>query len=200
MTVLSAAKSITKPQAWVGCLGCYNGGNLIGEWLDGETCADTEAAGLSKTSIYAGTDIEYQRCRRCGSDQFWVFDHDDYGGFLAGECSPIEAQRKALEIIEIMADLGEDGDFEAFQAWCANEPTNTEPLTDRVDKFRDAFRGRYDEAVDYVEDLLESELNAKSEDVRKYFDRESYLRDLEFGGDIWTAPASEGVYVFSSTT
>jgi hypothetical protein len=34
-------------RAWVGCLGCYNNGNLVGEWIDGTECADLVEAGLT---------------------------------------------------------------------------------------------------------------------------------------------------------
>ena len=61
----------TTPRAWVGCLGCYNGGALVGKWIDGEICADLEYAGLTDR---AG------KCNRCGADEFWVMDHENGGG------------------------------------------------------------------------------------------------------------------------
>jgi len=59
------------PSAWVGCLACRNSGSLIGKLLDGTEWDDLEAAGLTNN---AGT------CLKCGSDEFWVMDHENGGG------------------------------------------------------------------------------------------------------------------------
>src|SRR5699024_12313422 len=36
----------TEPRAWVGCLACYNEGDLVGQWYDAEDCAEVTPAQL----------------------------------------------------------------------------------------------------------------------------------------------------------
>ena len=31
---------VVRPRVWVGCLGCYNAGRLVGRWVDAEDAAD----------------------------------------------------------------------------------------------------------------------------------------------------------------
>lgn len=150
----------TTPRAWVGCLGCYNSGALVGKWLDGETCADLESAGLADS---AG------KCIRCVSDEFWVMDHENYLGALKGECSPSEAQ----EIAESLASVP-DYEREILSAWLSNG------MDFDLDEMRECYIGEFpsDEAMaeEYAEncDLL----SAIPESLRYYFDFNSYARDL----------------------
>ena len=71
-------------RAWVGCLGCYNGGRLRGWWLDCDSIAELP-----------------ERCNVCGSDEWWVLDHELGNGF--GEMSPAEF----VEIVERWQQLDE---------------------------------------------------------------------------------------------
>jgi hypothetical protein len=75
-------KDTDTPRAWIGCLGCYNAGRLIGKWIDGIDCDDLESAGLTDS---AG------RCNRCGADEFLALDHENFLGLLdGGEPNPRE--------------------------------------------------------------------------------------------------------------
>jgi antirestriction protein len=120
----------TEPQAWVGCLACYNEGRLTGEWVDGVDAAD------------------YVPCERPGHEEWWVMDHEGYGTLIDGECSPQEATDKA----EMLAEIDE-GNASAFLAYV--DVVGEHYAT--VEGFKDAYAGEYDSpgdcAFQYAEDL-----------------------------------------------
>jgi len=80
------------PRAWVGCLGCYNSGRLIGEWLD--------ADGLEDPDTLAAI------CTRPDHDELWCMDLDNIPG---GECSPAEAASLARAITDYLAGADDYG-------------------------------------------------------------------------------------------
>jgi hypothetical protein len=96
-TATLAAAETDSPRAWVGCLGCYNDGSLIGKWVVGLVAADLVAAGLATIETVCG--YTTARCIRCFCDEFHVFDYENFGPFLEGECDPWEAQEAAEAIV-----------------------------------------------------------------------------------------------------
>jgi antirestriction protein len=161
---MSTATATDTPRAWVGCLGCYNGGTLNGIWLDGNEA--TAYGDHLKTYANANGVIF---CALCNSDEFWVFDHENYGGLLKGECSPSEAQEIAEKIEAIPAY-----NREAFLEYC--EHVGGDP---DYSSFEDAYAGQWNSAEEFAEDLLNStgELDSNSF-LARYFDIEAYTRDL----------------------
>ena len=100
------------PEVWVGCMACYNGGNLIGEWVDA-----TEAADLPETA-----DV-FANCRARLHEEFWCYDHQGFEGLLDGECSPSEAQA----IAEAANDIEDYFPIEAVAAYCSNHGVSLAP-------------------------------------------------------------------------
>jgi antirestriction protein len=172
--------STTTPQAWVGCLGCYNNGALVGKWLEGESCADLEAAGLAKIETHG--DYTAARCVRCGGDEFWVMDHENYGDLLGGECSPIEAQNIAQAIATIE---GEGLDIEAVAAYASNMHLDIAAFDDWQSDYEDAYLGEYDSVHAYAVEYVEScgLLHGVPDNIARYFDYDAFARDLEH--DLW---------------
>lgn len=89
-------------RVWVGCLGCYNDGRLIGEWADAAD-ADPVEMGLAELGP-EGADYRGPFCKRCHADEFWCFDQEGLAPFIDGECSPAAAQALA----ETLDELDED--------------------------------------------------------------------------------------------
>ena len=160
----------TDPRAWVGCLGCYNSGLLNGDWIDGLEAADISQAVKVKIGDPAIYGENCQVCVKCGSDEFWVFDHENFLGLIKGECSPSEAQEKA----ELLNDLAED-QREAFAAYIA---LGFEP---NVSSFEDAYIGEFDTDTALAEYFVD-ELGSIDipDNLRPYFDFEAYGRDLSW--------------------
>jgi antirestriction protein len=161
----------TTPRVWVGCLGCYNSGNLNGVWVDGSEASEVVAvAGLATLENVGG--YIAPRCKMCFGDEFWVFDHENFGGLISGECSPQEAQEKA----ELLESIEEDR-REAFIEYA--EHVGAEYAD--VRRFEDAYMGQYDEAEDFARELLESTGDLSGDSfLSRYFDWEAYTRDLFF--------------------
>lgn len=167
-----------QPKAWVGCLGCYNEGRLTGKWLDGDVAADLQAAGLT------GPDYTPQagRCVKCGAEEFWVMDHEGYGGLLTGECNPVTAQNLA----ETLATVEEDQQA-AFAAYAANLSLQPWQVTaETVEEFTDCYQGEWDSEKDFAWYLFEElgwERALEEAGIStSYFDVDAYARDLFLDG------------------
>lgn len=148
-------------KVWVGCLACYNAGNLRGEWVD---------------AIDAG---EFVPCTGRGHEEWWVLDHEGSGGLLTGECSPMHAQELAEQIEA--AELNDADELEAFGMW---EGDHSEP-----ERFRDEYRGKFDSFRDFVEEWCDEvgyfgqhESPETWERVQFFIDWDSVAREFECGG------------------
>jgi antirestriction protein len=139
---MSDTMTHTAPSAWVGCWGCYNGGSLIGKWLEGELIGDPVAAGLATLETVG--DYTAPRCVRCFGDEFGVFDHQNMLGLLKGECSLSEAAA-AAETVESIEAAGID--LEAAAAYIADRGE-----WDASD-FEDSYQGEFDTLEDFAQDL-----------------------------------------------
>ena len=166
-------------RAWVGCLGCYNNGNLVGEWIDGTECADLVEAGLTYRPDVAGLPSEI--CKRCGAEEFWVMDHEGLpAAVLSGECSPIHFAEltEAWEAVEspemVAAYLGNMG-----------ETVTAENLAKLIEQAQDAYTG-YETVLEYAESYLEDSglLAEVPETLRYYIDTQAFARDLVLGGNV----------------
>ena len=62
-----------QPAAWIGCLSCYNNGQLRGRWITAQEAADE----ITADNITYGNQAESaptvtyttHRCRKCGGDE-----------------------------------------------------------------------------------------------------------------------------------
>jgi hypothetical protein len=94
------------PRVWVGCLGCYNAGALVGKWVDAieaeevtvDTLADVIRAEFDNSDrvaeILAEHDGSWHR-DASPHEELWCMDLEGFGPFIKGECSPSHAQRIA---------------------------------------------------------------------------------------------------------
>ena len=172
------------PRAWVGCLGCYNNGRLIGQWLEGELIGDPVAAGLA--TLESVGDYTAPRCVRCFSDEFMVFDHEGLLGLVSGECSLSEAAAAAATVAEIE---GEGIDLDAAAAY----------ISDRhgwdLDDFQDSYIGEYDTMADFAYEYAEmtgAHLGELASWPHNCIDWEHAARELSYDFTL------EGGYVFRS--
>jgi len=151
------------PRAWVGCLGCYNVGSLNGLWLDGDVCDDLIAAGLAIDGAHSPI------CKRCGSDEFNVFDHENFAGIITGECPPSQAADAARELAGV-----DDNEREILAAWLANG------MPFDLDAMRDAYIGEYSHDEAMAEEYLDSTglLDDAPEFLVRYFDLAAYAYEL----------------------
>lgn len=180
------------PEAWVGCLGCYNAGALVGQWVDG-----TEAESITIASLHGGdnqggvTTADIFRCDPYAGahEELWVMDYQGYGEALSGECSPAEAARIARMIVSAEEASGIPAG--AVAAWLGNGNDDTDGLSDY-------YQGEYDSerafAEQYADDI--GALDADAGWPYSSVDWEQATRELMM--DFWSADAPGGVFIFRS--
>ena len=170
-------------RAWIGCLACYNHGDLVGDWY-----ASTEAADVTAAGLYAGSDIDFIER---GCEELWVFDHE----FIPerGEMDPQRAAAWGERIAEIPA-----WQRPAFLAWTRTgmHVVDSDDLPIVAD-FTERYCGEWAIFREYADDHVDETgiLDGASETARRYFDYDAYADDLIH--DFTTATCDDGgIFVF----
>lgn len=148
------------PRVWIGCLGCYSAGDLVGEWVDA-----TEADEFTQTfnsnlfpdplnvpAVQPAPTAHLVDCH----EEWWVMAFEGFGGFLTEECSPSRAQ----QIAEMMtAVVGDGKEVDAVSAWAKirDEPVIEWDKPTR-DEFDSDYIGRYESFHHYAEEALHERL------------------------------------------
>ena len=171
---------VVRPRVWVGCLGCYNAGRLVGRWVNAEDAAD-----LSPEDVHGRpSSHEELRCL-------------DLEGFPegTGEMSPSAAVLWG----ELFEEVGET-QWPALLVWvesgCYVADSDDLPC---ASDFEDAYLGEWDSFDDYAAQLAEDIglTDGWPEEALRYFDWEAWTRDLQFDYIVADAPEG-GVYLFRS--
>lgn len=120
------------PAAWIGCLGCYNAGRLVGRWYTADEIADDP-------------DLIPTTCDRCGSDEFDTFDTEN-----------LPCQMTAREFVEQAESVRDlfmfDGDkWERVNLLIADGLANT--ISDAISYDDDHYRGQYETGGDFAYEL-----------------------------------------------
>lgn len=188
-------------RVWIGCLACYNAGNLVGAHWDaneaGEvTSTDVHERGGAKG--HADGDTFYVLGDPNPHEEIWCFDIENAPKGHRHEMSPMEAQRLA-DVLEAVDEDKRD----AFAAWCAN--TGADFSEDNVSDFEDHFHGHHESFRDYADEWAEEMLGAAKAQLGidddhpliRHFDFKAYASELE--SDYFTEDAPDGgVFVFSN--
>ena len=148
---------MTEPTGWVGCLGCYNNGNLNGEWMTADEAEDIP-----------------DNCPKCGSDEFDVFDTD------GGLPHPGGHYYSVPSFIADARTIEEADNPEALKAFAAITGLS---LTEAGEQFEEAFIGEYESFEDYVQEMAETcvEGYGDGSDLAQFFDLEAYGRHIADG-------------------
>jgi len=163
----------TEPAAWIGCLSCYNNGTLRGKWITAQQAAD-ELTGDDEPS-YGGqaetvTIDEYTapRCRKCGGDEFDVFDTEH----LPTKMGVREFYENAAHLAYIEADELER--LTVLGQW------QRMTLAELIAYDDTNYCGQWDTFQEYAENFAQDtgDLAALPEHLAYYFDYEKYARDL----------------------
>lgn len=208
MTILDDAPTLAPsltpgaPHVWVGCLGCYNAGYLVGDWVDA-----TEADTVTVTTLLREMDSDAVLEEHLGTwhpaasphEELWVMDFENFGEALDGECSPSHAQAVALLLARVEEEAyAPEG---AFAAWMSLTGRSwTEDADGLIEDFGEAFAGEWPSAEHYVEEFIEDVygdvLAGLPDFLRHRIDWEGVARDFDCGGDISEAEAPGGVFIF----
>lgn len=175
---MTTTTETTTPTAWIGCLACYNNGHLRGQWITAQQAAEEMLEGVTyggqaeeiTEQLSQDLEITTTRCRKCGGDEFDVFDTEH----LPTKMTAAEFYKHA----ETLADLDDAGDLEritALASWLSGD------LDTLIAYDQDNYVGQWDTFQDYAEQYADD--TALFADVPKqlayYFDMAAFARDLE---------------------
>lgn len=168
-------------QTWIGCLSCYNNGHLVGRWVDAID-ADT----VTITDLHRGRE-KHPYMAFC--EELWCFDHELP---QRGEMSPDRAAAWG----ERLAEINEE-QMSAFLAWIhiGAHTVDADDLPIASD-FEERYCGEWSSFQQYADEQVDAlgVLDGLDENVARYFDFDSWARDLSY--DYTTADAEGGVFVF----
>lgn len=185
----------TTPRIYVASLADYNAGILHGEWIDASQDAEDIAEEIRQMLAQSPTAADEGR----RAEEFAIHDHEGFPASVVDEFTPIAY---VAAVGQVIAGHPEP---DAVRAWLGNDPyvieaNNADP-DELASAFDEVYLGCWASVADYAEEFAESTgmLSEIPENLRGYFDFEAFARDMELGGDVWTAPASMGdVFVFGA--
>jgi antirestriction protein len=165
------------PRVWIGSLGAYNAGKLIGRWVDAVDVDELREA-ASEVQKEAEQALGYE-----AGDEIMLADREGFGD-LIGEYEPLE------RVAELGALIEEHG--AAFVAYA--EHVGAEYAT--ADSFEEAFCGEHDSERAYAEELAD-DLGTEIPDSWpcSHIDWDSAANEL-FISDYYSVSSPAGVYVF----
>jgi len=211
----TAAHASTGPRIYVACLASYNAGRLHGAWIDAAQDLDdvwAEIHAMLRASPYPnvevtcpdceGADPQVSRCETCkgrgnvpSAEEWAIHDHEGFEGLKIDEHEAID---RVVQLANVLDNLGTEA--EAFVAWWHNGTAGKDPDA-WEDEFREAYRGTYRTIADYAEEVLGEtyDLDSLPPLLAGHIDWDGVARELETGGDIWTADGGDGVLIFDNT-
>jgi antirestriction protein len=161
-------------RVWVGNLGDYNAGRLVGAWVDIDPAAD-----LVRDTAW---EIDRAANVRPSSEEWMVFDVEGVPAGLVREGSweYVEELRRYVDALDEVGDWCAD----AYAALC-----NYRGEVVDADEFADVFCGEYDSieeyAADFAEDMGWLAAMEKAGVSSSYFDVDAFANDLRCGGDVF---------------
>ncbi|MDO5535066.1 MAG: antirestriction protein ArdA [Propionibacteriaceae bacterium] len=175
------------PRIWVGCLHCYNSGDLVGEWFPATDADDVAAIDLA--AVHKGSGRRYAAC-----EELWVMDHELIP--TSGEFGLLEAAQWAACYEEAGAEQ-----WPAVFAWVRSGMHVVEGHGDipSLSSFEERYVGRWESFRAYAEQLADDldMMNGWPEEAQRYFHWSSWVDDLQHDYTVVDAPRPDyGVYVF----
>jgi antirestriction protein len=207
----------TERRIYVASLADYNNGRLHGVWIDATQGADaieeqTRAMlrqskypnvvlpcpeGCDPSHVTAWVAGEGPLCETCAgrgtvpSAEEWAIH--DFEGFEGIKLSEWESFVTVAALAELLEEHGE-----AFAAWYDNDHRDERERDEWGEQFAEQYAGTARTLEEWCEDAADSWglLEDLPENLRRFFDFEKYAREMQMGGDIWTAEGGDGVHVF----
>lgn len=186
------------PAAWIGCLHCYNSGDLVGRWFDLTDAEEVEIISgdnqdAENPSLLMAVHAPHNPTAMC--EELWVMDHENLP--ISGECDPMTLTKIAEDYDEIETMTGNhDNDWAAYCAYVQNE-WGGDISQMSVEAFTDRYRGEWGSFQDYAESFADDSGDFQNvpEHVMRHFDWESYAEEL--AQDFTTIDAPSGnVWVY----
>ncbi|MCZ4579419.1 antirestriction protein ArdA [Gordonia amicalis] len=171
------------PQAWLGCLSCYNAGNLVGDWYPA-----SEAGDVTPTQLH-GRELPEDV-----HEELWCFDHE--GIPVSGELDPLTAARWG----QLYDELDDPSQWPALCAWVrSGDHVEDGDGIPSLSDFTERFCGTWDSFLAYAIDLAEETgaFCSVPEDLRRFIDIRAWAAEIEVDYTTESAPGG-AVYIFRS--
>ena len=171
----------TTPAAWIGCLACYNNGTLRGKWITAQQAADEMngdeitygGQAETVTTHDLGRPYTAPRCRKCGGDEFDVFDTEH----TPTSCRTL---REFYANAERLTELDEENTLPRLIVLSQYLGSSTS-LDDLAEFDQNHYVGEWGRFQDYAENLADdlNLLAGMAEHLAPYFDWKKWAADLE---------------------
>ena len=155
--------NIETPRVWVGCLACYNNGNLVGRWMEVDELEDE----LTPASVGCRNTSE-----DCPCEELWIFDHDGFCGLVKGEPSFDEAIR-AVEALRSIETSLPHLPVEVVVEWLDDRGSDLDSLDELCD--RAIYSG--ESVIDIAQEFAE-QTDSIPDRLWSYIDWEHYAREM----------------------
>ncbi len=177
----------TPPRIYVACLASYNGGKLHGAWID---------ANQPPEDIQSDIDDMLAASPCPPAEDYAIHDSEGFGSI---EISAHESLERVSVIAEVLSDRGAEAEVVAVALDQCDR--DTDPAADDLREWiEEHYAGTYRTVEEWAEEYLEDTGHFASvpDEIKQYFDFESWARDAELGGDIFTVEGGRGVLIFWS--
>ena len=158
------------PAIYVACLASYNAGKLFGQWIDCTQGYDHVMDEIK--AMLSNSDEEIA--------EDWAIH--TYHGFHKIKLDEWQDIHTVCEIAEKLAEYDELA--EVF-SMLYNDFTS---LDEAVSMMEDNYIGCYESEQDFIYEYVESAciLEGVADNIKRYFDYDALLKDMEYGGDVFS--------------
>jgi antirestriction protein len=188
--------STRQPRIYVACLASYNSGILHGKWIDATSDRDEMQEAIDAilraspcpnvTVTHAETGEEVP-----SAEEWAIHDYDTFPDM--GEYPGLDAVAEMADLIETAQD--EHGiSYDDFQPIANNWHGNLDDIRSALENFAGIYDTLRDYADEMAEEAMDAEGLAQNSTARRYFDYDSYARDIEIEYTVIDCPS--GVAVF----
>lgn len=184
--------SKVEPRIYVACLASYNNGVLHGKWIDATQSAEDIRAAIAdvlrsskfpNVTLHDSDGLEY-----ASAEEWAIHDYEGFGSCKLSESEDIDTVAELAEAIEDNGDI-----YSAYVDHVGQRYAS-------VEGFKEDYQGAYASLEAYAESYIEDTgmLQGVPDTIARYFDYESFARDLELGGDVYTIEHDGECHVFSN--
>ena len=167
---------MTDRRIYVASLAAYNVGTVYGRWI--EVTTDLDDLNDAIEEMLSSSPVP--------GDEWAIHEFEGFGPYGVAEHESLS------DLVTIARLQDEHGNAALAYVEMIGCPPN-----EAEERFTEAYQGSWTSLAEYAEEYLEEFLGKLPSLVRRYFDIESYSRDLELGGEVWTHTDEEGaVHVF----
>ena len=187
---MAAAQSASRegrraPRIYVASLSDYNAGRLHGVWLEAVDIAEVRDGIATMLRASPGGHAE----------EYAIHDFEGFGSYLPSETEDVEM------VCAVGGAVREHGTVFAAYLTHVGVPKNALGVAELAARFNDSYQGVFNSLEDWAEQYLEDSgaLKDVPDLLRAYIDFESWAKDADLNGDIFTLDRHDGVHVFSHT-